>query len=216
MFVAELMDEVAAILLDTAHVAYSQDFLLVAFNDSMRFVCNEKADAYIVQGPIPLVDGVVQTLPVGGISLIDIQKNEGNGKVVTLVDRELLDEENRFWPNPVGGAQHVIEHYAVDERNPTRFFVTPPHVGINSLTGTYGAVPASVLIDDIATTDIPLLPNFIPAMRAYMLAYAYGKNSKRQDPTKHTAYMQEAVSLIGMRTQSQFALAPKVSGAQGV
>lgn len=210
MLASDLINEAADLMLDPSMQTWDVGFWKIALNKAIATICNIKGDAYPVQGPIPLVAGTTQTIPEGQLALIDIQRNTA-GKVVTLVDRELIDEENRFWP--ADAQQAIIDHYATDPRNPRTFFVTPPSDGTGSVDCTYGGIPDTLVN---LTDPFPLLDVYHPAAICFMLAQAYAQNTKRQDLTKRQSFTQEAYNLLGTRQQNQLAVAPRVSQAQGV
>lgn len=206
------IDEVRGILLDATGTAYQNSELLTWLNEALRATSNVKRDFYVKQGAIDLVAGVVQELPSDGLTVIDLIYNNHTGKVCTQCDMELLQESNRFWP--ADDPQENVENWAINPKNPRRFYVTPPNTGGSgvALMGSYGAVPPEItdVGDDLSVTDDnqPILVNF-------MLARAYSKSSKRYDPTKEAFYFNEWKQLVGLKSTSQIAIAPKVSESPG-
>jgi len=212
MLAAVPINEVRRVMLDAASTAYSPADLLGFLNEALRATANVKKDFYVVHGGIDLVAGILQTLPEDGVSLIDITHNVASGKVCTQVDKDLLQEANRFWP--VDQAEEEVENWAFNPKDPTRFYVTPPNVGGSGVAvfGAYGAVPPEV-VDP--SDDLPVGDENQHALVNFMLARAYAISSKRYDPTKEAYYMNEWKQILGLKSTSQIAVAPRVSESPG-
>lgn len=207
-----IVSSVATTLLDTAHTTWSRSDLVGYLNEAQRTVCFLKSDAYPVLGPVDMVAGTNQELPEGGVAVLDITQNIDSKLRITLVDMELLDETNRFWASPIYAAKDV-QHWASDPRSPRRFSVTPPNDGTGQVLTSYGAVPP--VLTDSSGEEIGLLPTYQYALECFMLAKAYAKNSKRQDLNKTNGYMNEFRGSLGIKSQSQVAVAPKVLVSEG-
>jgi hypothetical protein len=79
---------------------------------------------------------------------------------------------------------------------------------------TYGAVPPA--LTGSSGEDIPVPDSYQNALTNFVLAKAYAKNSKKQDLTKTSAYTNEWRLALGLKSQAQVALAPKVAQSPGV
>ena len=200
----------AVTLLDADHVTWSEDELLGYLNEALRATAFVKPDMYTVREFVTLVAGIEQALPAAGIALIAINRN-ANGRVISVVDRQLLDECNRFWP--AGTQELTIEHYTADPREPRRFTVYPPSNGASSVEILYGAVPAALTDPD---DEIPVPDSYQNALISFVLSKAYAKNSKKQDLTKSAAAMQDWARAVGAKSAAQAAVAPKVVAQPGV
>lgn len=207
MLASDCVDAARLALFDPAPGAgWSDAELLTYLNEAIRDSVAAKPDIYPVSGDIPLVAGVVQALPAGGVLLIDATHNVGTGRTVTVTDLALLQEANRFWPAATQQAE--VENFAVDPRTPRKFLVSPPNNGAGRIHGTYGGTPATLA----ATTDtFPLLDIYQPAMTAYVIGRAYAKNSKRQDPAKAATYRQQWAQALGAKSVATATTLPRVS-----
>ncbi len=212
MIASTILDSVSNTLLDTAHRTWPEDELIGYLNEALRGTAGVKADMYTVQQAFTPLAGVLQQLPSDAVGLIDITRNlGGRNRVVTQVDDGLLEEANRFWPAATEQAE--VEHFTADPRNPLRFRVFPPADGTGSIEVLYGAVPPAINYpdDEIQVPDL-----YQPALTNFMLSRAYAKNSKRQDTSKAAYYMQQWATLVGLKSQSQVAVAQRVSQSPGV
>lgn len=189
---------------------WADDELLAYLNEGIRATVAAKPDVYPVSGAIPLVAGVVQALPTGGVLLIDITHNIDTGRTVSVVDLALLQEASRFWP--AATQQPEVENFAIDPRTPRKFLVSPPNDGAGQVHGTYGGTPAALT----ATSDtFPLLDVYQPALVDFVISRAYAKNSKRQDLAKAAAYRQQWGQALGVKSMATVATVPHVSQSPG-
>lgn len=213
--VDSILDDVSRTLLDTARRTWSRAGLVDALNEAMRASSSVKPNIYVVRANVPLVEGTLQELPAGGIAILDIPRNAlqsgGDGRVVTLVDAELLQEANRFWPAATTQAQ--VEHYTADPRDPQHFVVFPPNDGTGLVEMLYAAEPPTVT--GSSGEEFPLAATYQPAVTAYMEAKAYAKNTRRQDLVKAGAALQRWGTLMGLNAKALAALAPKVLVSEG-
>lgn len=172
-------------------------------NDAIRATCLVRPEAYTIATNVTLVAGTLQTLPSGGLALLDVRKN-GSGKTVTQVDRALLEAADPDWGSatPVD----VIEHYTIDPRDLTRYHVYPPATTSAGLSILYGALPATVA----AGGTIALTDDYVPALLDYVLYRAFAKPSGRQDMPKALQHKQQWALAIGAEAQAQAAAAPHI------
>ncbi len=206
MLASDIISPARHTLLDASGVTWADAELLAYVNEAIRDSVAVKPDIYPVSGEIPLVPGIVQNLPAGGVLLIDITHNTGTGRTVTVVDLPLLQEANRFWPAATQQAE--VENFAVDPRTPRKFLVSPPNNGAGQVFGTYGSTPATLT----ATTDtFPLMDIYQPAITSYVIGRAYAKNSKRQDLAKAATYRQQWAQALGAKSVATSTTVPRVS-----
>lgn len=204
MLMSVIVDGARLTLIDASKVTWSDAELTGYANEAIRTICHVKKDTYPVRDYIPLVAGTKQQLPAGGIAVLDGGPNEVSGRVCTQVDRELLDAENDFWP--AATQETDAQHWAADPRDPTRFDVTPPNDGNGSVQFLYGAVP-----DEVAYGGtFPIVDTYQRAVECFVLSRALAKQTRRADPVKAAAYMEEFKQLIGLGSNAQIAAAPKL------
>lgn len=206
---SDITDSVSGTLLDRSHRGWPVADLLVYVNEFLKATAFVKPDMFTVQSFLALAAGTLQTLPADAVGFISADENQ-TGRTATQCDYDLLQESNRFWP--AGTQQAVVENWCVDPRNPRRYIVSPPNDGTGHLRVLYGAVPPAVT----ATTDnIDIPASYTPAAIAYVLSCCYRKNSKRQDLSKSASCYQEWAKLVGMKSQAQIGVSPKVAAQPG-
>ena len=210
--VETLLSGVSETLLDTARRTWDLTELVGYLNEALRATSFVKPDMFTVRDFVTLAAGIAQDLPEGGVALLDISDNEVSGRAITQTDLALLQEENRFWP--AATREVDAENYAADPRTPRRFYIFPPNDGTGSVRITYGAVPDT--LTGSSGEEIPVPSSYQTALTNFVLAKAYAKNSRKQDLTKSSAYMQQWGALLGLKSQAQVAVAPKVAVSPGV
>lgn len=210
--VSDVLDPVAATLLDRTHRTWTEADLIGYLNEALRGTAFVKPEMYTVQAPFTPAVGVLQTLPSDAVALIDITRNLiGRNRIVTQVDDGLLEESNRFWPAATQQAE--VEHFTADPRNPLRFRLFPPNSGAGSIEVLYGAIPPAI---HYADEDLPVAGSYQTPLTDFVLSRAYSKNCKKQDLSKASYYMQQWAALLGLKSQAQVAIAPHVSQSPGI
>jgi hypothetical protein len=204
-----ILDSARGTLLDTASRTWSAADLLEYLNEGLRATVGVKADAYTREEYVTLEAGTLQTIPDNGTSLLRITENR-NGRIVTQVDFDLLQESNRFWPR--GTSESTVENYAADPRDPRRFVVSPPNDGRGQVRMLWATPPEEITT---GATEMPVSDIYQPPLIDYVLSRAYAKNGARQDLTKSASYYQRWGQYLGLRSTSQIAVAPRVAAEPG-
>lgn len=205
----EIVEAARSILIDEDAATWSNDFLLGALNEGLRTVALVKPDAYTLQDFIPLAAGVLQELPPDGTSFMELTMNE-DGDLCIECDKSLLDANNFAWGRAT--PEHLVQDWASDPRNPRRFYVSPPNDGTGSVEVLYGAIPPVLMYLD---EEIPVQSIYQAPLTAWVLMRAWMMNSQKQDLTKSAAQQQTFNTLLGLRSQAQVAVAPRVNQVPG-
>lgn len=202
---SSIIASVRRVLLDPSPgVTWTDTHLLNFLNEAERATLAVKPDAYTVRGPVSLVAGTGQALPAGANGLLNIFQNNGGGnKTVIRVDRARLDTRDPGWPN--GAPAAAVDFWMSDARDPNRFDVSPPNNGSGSVVALYCATPAPIAS---VGSNINLADIYEAALKAKMIAEAYRESTDRQDMGKADFYDKQWVTLLGLRSSAQTALAP--------
>lgn len=128
-------------------------------------------------GNITLAAGINQSLPDGGIALIEVRRNMGingasPGRVLTLMSREALDAFLPDWPSSAQTA--VLLHYMPDVADASRFYVYPPALPDTTVEAKWVHTPESAtsLSETIKVRDV-----FAPALVNYVAFRLYSKDA---------------------------------------
>jgi hypothetical protein len=207
--VQSIIDSARLTLQDANRVTWTDQELCDYLTEAEAHTVMLKPDAYPVKGPISLSAGTTQILPPGAVGILDIDHNVVSKRRITLVDRELLDETSRFWP--AGTQETDVQHWCADPRDPRRFEVTPPNNGTGAVEALYGVTPDPCTLSG----NIHLGDFYRVALMWFVLHRAWAKNSKRYDPVKSQAMLNNYMQALGLRATAQIAVAPKVSQSEG-
>lgn len=210
MLASDIIDDVRQILIDDDSVEWSDADLLKILSDAGRQVVTFKPDAYPIRDWVSMVIGTNQELPAGGVAVMDISQNYVSQRSATLVDKELLDHENRFWQAATG--ERDVQHWCSDPRDPRRFDITPPNNGQGRVLMLYGGTPPQLTArgDTVVFTDPYKYP-----LTCFCLHRCYAEQSRKGDSTKSQQWLQNGLQALGIKSTAQVAVAPKVTANPG-
>lgn len=176
---AELNDE------DSDNYRWSDTELIGWLNSGLKEAAIHKPDIYIMVSSVLLVSGTKQSLPSGGIQLMDIIRNMGSagatpGDAIRPIDRQALDTMFPNWHSDTSSA--VVKHFVFDERYPLVFYVYPPNTG-TYVEEIYGATPPAVAAGgNLSVEDI-----WEPALIDYVCYRAHRKDSDNSSANSATS-----------------------------
>jgi hypothetical protein len=144
-------------------------------------------------------DGSVPSVPINGISLLDVICNMGAdgatpGKAIRLVDRKTMDGQNPMWHTQTGT---VINSFLYDPETPRYFYVTPGVQGGQNVwvRAAYTAQPIKIpntgspgselyLATGTNNTLISISDEYIDDLVNYVVARANMKDAEFADGNK--------------------------------
>jgi hypothetical protein len=187
MLASDLITGVSIALQDTSFVRWSIAELLLYLNQGQKEIASFKPNASVTSASVQLVQGSKQSLPSGGLVLIDVPRNMGTdgatpGNAIRIVSRGILDAQIPGW-HAAALASNTVKHYVYTPFDPTRFYVYPPQPASPSYVEiVYGKMPT-----DVAANANPLaLPSgsvsvddiYTPALHNYVMYRAFSKDSE--------------------------------------
>lgn len=206
MLASEFITQSRFLLFDpTPGAGWSDDELLGYLNDGVRQTCFVKPEAYTIVAAVVLAVGIVQTIPTAGHALLDVMFNTASGNAITQVDKALMEAADPTW-GAIYNRTTEIEHYTADPRNPLRFYVYPGAASGANVTLLYGAVPAALSLG----STIALPDAYIPTLQDYVQSRAFSKPSQRMDLQKAAVFKQQWGAALGLKSQAQVMLSPKI------
>ena len=151
-----------------------------------------RPDLFTTIGSIALTQNtVVQSLPSGGVRLVEIFSVSG-GSAVTEVSREMLDLSTPTWTSDTAGTP---VNYARHVRNPTKFFVYPrPTAGI-SLIGEYVNTPATYTT--VSNTIANLPDTYLPSLVDCVVFLAESVDDESVNAGRAKLYYDSFVQSLG-------------------
>lgn len=203
--VASILAKARYLTLDNSGVRWSDAELLAWLNDGQLEIATHKPTASMTNGAIPLVAGVRQSLPAGGIALLDITHNSASGEACTLVKRADLERALPTWAS--ASATVDAEHYMTDEDDPATFLCYPPNTGAGSLEGRYSVVPAQI---PDAGSNITVGDEYGVILLDYLEYRQYSKHSNHPGNTdKADIAYKRFLRALGVKIQSEIVYSPK-------
>jgi hypothetical protein len=187
--------------------------LLDWLNEGYAAICNIKPNASSVTAEITCAAGTRQSIPEGGLRLLEVVRNitpAGGGLSVILTTRGAIDSTRRRWH----AEQQVeeIEQYIFDEAAPRQFYVYPPAMATSKLEIIYSSVPdphAQAMATDSAAEKIRLDDSFAPVLVDYILSRAYAKDAEHAaNLNRATMHFQMFQAALGMKVQTDRMLGP--------
>jgi len=190
--------------------------------DGLRTLVLVRPDACVANVQVALVAGSRQTIPVGGLRLLDVVRNvtsNGTGRAIRLTDRSVLDGDDPYWHARAPSA--TIRHYVYDERNPTVFYVSPPAITPDThktppaakIEIIYSKQPAVVesMDDDLGIEEIYMDP-----LLNYVLFRCYSKDAQFvQNAQLAGGYMNTFINMLGVKTKKDVAFSPDMNTKGG-
>jgi hypothetical protein len=199
---SEVLKRTAIILNDEQYVRWPVEELLDWLNDAAAETVIRRPAARGVTGTITLVEGILQSIPDGGIELMDIPRNVA-GRAIRRTDRQLLDDINPDWPNMKLAT--AIKHYTFDERTPTTFYCYPPAQAGAQVQALYSAAPPLVTAPE---DELDLSRAYIGPLVSYILYRALAKDSEYGNGAVAAAHYQAFSEALGTRNEVSGAVSP--------
>ena len=214
--IKDLLGRASKLLQDNTNRRWPLNELLGWLVDGEREVVLHKPEAYTKNQTMQLSPGTRQEVPPGGMVFIRLVRNMGAngstpGRAVTAIDMGTLDTQTPYWHTEVPHGE--IEHYMADERDPQRFYVTPPqpspaeHAEIVFSSAPPDVAPMTQTEWESSTATISLPDIYMNPLLDYVLYRAYSKNSDSSDPNRAMAYYQSFLNALGIKGQSDARLA---------
>lgn len=163
---------------DPDNEVWGTDKMLRYINEAQQAVCLLRPDASIERRTIPLVAGTIQTIT--GRRLLKILNSNGAADGSNPLSAPHVVEYDDFmrtydqWVADTSGSE--IDDYAYDERDPTRFYITPGSDGVNRYAEILQAiVPTNLtaLTNGLSVSDI-----YAPPMAEWVLWRVFGEDSE--------------------------------------
>lgn len=193
-----------------------------SFNAARREIVTLRPDAGSQIVTVALGAGAKQTLSDDKqLRWLSVLRNTGGTKrIITLVDRRLLDTEEPEWQNAAGVTE--ILHYTFDERYPRTIHVYPPAASSGaSVEAQLSVVPADIDIPAdgsaiSAVTGALVLPDqFEQAAYNLTLALCLEKDAEhRVNADRATMHRATALQALGVEKSETRATSPRRSATE--
>lgn len=206
MQVSEVLQTVTFILNDRDMVTHTQTDLLYAVNMAIRVICDIRSDASSAIGEVVLEDGILQSLPDGGLRLLDScyrMNDDDTFSPLQLISRKDMDRLDPTWPSAPAGK---VREIAYDERHPGRFWTIPPAVAGDRLELMYSTVPDQVTEPE---DRLPVSDKYAPMVVEYVLYLMFSRDSENsRNQNRASGHLQTCLQLLGMKSKADLQVSP--------
>ncbi len=190
---------------DPPYVRWEQPEMFGWLNDAACEVVIRRPAARAVTGLVTLVAGTLQSLPDGGLQLLDVVRNAG-GRSVRRTDRQLLDDSAPDWHSMKQSS--TVRQFTFDERTPTVFYVYPPAKVGAQIEALYSAAPPAVAEED---DELDLDRAYMGPLVSYILYRALAKDSEYANAPLAAAHFQAFTEALGTNNQVTAAASPNTA-----
>lgn len=187
------------------------------YNDGQREIVLQRPDALSTNAALSLTTGSKQSLPSGGLKLIEVIRNTGGG-AVRLANREVLDAQIPSWHTLTGVT--TIKHFMYDTRDPRVFYVYPPAGVGASLDIVYAKAPTDIAeaadggtFSNVVTAALELPEIFAGPLIDYVLYRMYSKDAEYAgNAARAQAHYTAFANALGMEIKATVVVAPTSPG----
>lgn len=202
------------LLQDGTNIRWTKSELAGWINSAQREILIFKPNANPVTEAMVTVAGTKQTLPTGGIQLLEVIRNMGTGgttpgNAVTNIHRKILDVTIPGWHADTASA--VTKHACFDERVPTVFYVYPPQPSSNMgyLEICYSKLPTDLTVSNDTISGNIFNDLYETVILDYVLYRAYSKDAEHTaNANRAASHYQAFVQALTGKTQAEAGLAP--------
>ena len=211
-----ILTRVEDTLQDPSNVSWAEAELTRYINDGQREVVNLKPEASATHANVSLTTGTEQSLPSGGLRLINVVRNvsststTASGKrAIRLVDVDILNTTDPDWHNPsaTGSSAHgtEVKHFVFDNDDPKKFYVYPGISGSAFVEIVYSKAPTDLSSgsDVVQVDDI-----YVNAIVHYTLFRAFMKEGEAASMQRASAHYQLFTSGLGQASAAEELVSP--------
>lgn len=195
-----------------AYVRWPKDEMLKWLNDGAAEIVLNRPAAGAITEVVQLAAGTLQTLPAGGIELLDVTRNFTDattaGRSITPTKRALLDDLAPDWHTLT--KKNAVKHFTFDELTPDRFYSYPPVLAGTRAEIVYSRAPDIVGdIDELLNLDRAYMGPLV----SYIVFRASSKDSEYADAQLALAHQQLFMQSIAGQNQTTAAASPNARAA---
>jgi len=183
VFYQDVLDRARVPINDAAKVRYTDDELNSYLNDGILAMVGPRADLFVFDGTMSTVAGTVnQTLPAGGISVMDVYAATAGG-VSRGVSRMLFDDIRTFRQTWRTDPAAICQNWLYAPQDPDKvsgpaFMIYPQAPAGQVLNVIYLKAPVRVATALAATTILPIADTYSVPLQAYVAGRAELKDDE--------------------------------------
>lgn len=202
-----VIDRARVPLNDSAKVRYSDSELNSYLNDGLYAMVGIRSDLFNFDGLIDCVAGTDQTLPEGGVTVLDVYgATIGTAySGVTRITFNALRTYRSSWRNdPPAICQNWF--YAPQDESKQggpKFFIYPPSPSGQQLQALYLKLPATVSVTAAATTVLPVPDDYSVPLQFYVVGRAEMKDDEHVNTARAQAFASQFEKMVMMANAAE-------------
>jgi hypothetical protein len=205
ILVQSILDSSRDTLNDDAKTRYTDAKALQYYNDGMHELAIMRPDLFTQIGDITCIAGTCdQTLPPGGMFVIDIYSIKG-GAAVDFCELDTLRTFRPTWrADPAAPAQNWLRRpQDPSKQNNPVFMIYPQAPANQTLTGEFPIAPARVLIANVGTALLPIADPYQVPLQAYIIFRAESKDDEHVVSERAAMFRNAFQTLVGIAAQTE-------------
>lgn len=204
----DVVTRVEFLLSDAGNVHWTSPEIVGYINDAQLEIVAVRPDAAARSEAVQLAAGVKQSLPTGGVFLMDVIRNMGTdgttaGAAIRPTTMASLAAFLPTWASTT--ASTVVKHYMYSKSDPLVFYVYPPQPSLprGYVEMLYAATPTMIPVNTPATA-LSLADIYFPAIVAYVLFRCWSKDSEiAGNAQQAAAYYTQFQGILGIKTAGE-------------
>jgi hypothetical protein len=222
----DILTRVVDLIQDTSYARNTVAELLRFLSDGRREMCEMRPSIYSVIENGQLQPGTKQTLPSGGVRLLDVTRNmkasvpAGGGapvftpgRAVRVIEREILDAQKPNWHSETQSA--TIQHFMYDERTPNTYYVYPPASPQAYLELAYAKAPDEVTSPTTNLSEQESI--YAGALTDYVCYRALSKDTEYGGADARVSmHYQQFLGALGLGSRTSMMSSPNMARIDGV
>jgi hypothetical protein len=201
MLASVLLTSINHAMTDDGNDSLSEAKKLLAISEAMEIISTLDPGCFVITGNIPLVAGIKQDLPTGGIRLLALDYNTGAdgstfGRSIKKTTKHKKDSTTINWTTATG--TEIGEYIYDPDIDPYSFLVVPQLSITINVHGTYAKVPPAVTAND---DTFPLADTYRTATIEFSLYRIFTRDDVGTDNyTRGQGHYQKGLQMLGLKT----------------
>jgi len=214
ILVSDVLVRIDAMLNDEDRSRWPADERIRYMNDALAAIITRRPAAFATRAVHSLAAGTAQSLPEGGVLLLDVVRNLAAdgvtpGMPIRRTDRQLLDDTDPTWHTAKPKAS--IKHYTFDDRAPTVFYCYPPAIGGTKVELLHAALPDAVIESDEAGTLL-IGREYMEPVVNYVCYRCKAKDSEYANASEAAGYYAAFTAALGEKSAADVNASPNQPG----
>lgn len=205
--VEDINDRLSNILNDVDMIRYPHSERIDWMNEAIVAIANRQPESQTVTAYLQLDSGSKQTLPEGGVKVLEVRNNlAGGGEEGQAITQTTLTEMDAAAPGwRTGTRKDVVRQFMFDDRDPKQFWVWPPVNGGTIIDIAYLRLPPRITESD---PYLPIPDEFAEAVLNFVAYRCTLKDSEYANGNTAAGFYQAFLAALGQKEESEMKASP--------